>query len=96
MPLRSTDATILIISHGAIISGFNNYFKSQNYRIQDCMRRNCGELDKKIKHCSLSEIYLGLDGPGEIIRVGDCDHLFEIEKGLDLDHRNRLDGRLML
>ena len=96
MPLRSTDATVLIISHGAIISGLVKYFKYKNYRISDRIKRGFGELAQKTKHCSLSEVHLGPEGPGEIIRVGDCEHLSEIESSMDLEYMSRLDGRIVL
>jgi hypothetical protein len=60
------------------------------------MKRGFGELEQKTMHCSLSEVHLGPEGPGEIIRVGDCEHLSEIENGMDLEYRNCSDGRIVL
>lgn len=74
-PLRKTDFTVLIVSHGGIISTLRHYLRSMNYRIHDSLLKN-GELrDKEVRNCSITEIVLAEKGPGEFIRMGDWDHI---------------------
>lgn len=89
--LRGTDATVLIVSHGAIISGLMAYFKSQNYRINNSVNESGGEAwNQKASHCSISEVVLTSLGKGEIIRVGDCSHLLDIETVYSQDYMSCL------
>jgi broad specificity phosphatase PhoE len=74
-PLRRTDAIVLLVTHGAVITGILRYLRSQNYRIHDSIKRSEVDWDKTAKHCSITEVALDFDGLGEIITVGAMDHL---------------------
>jgi broad specificity phosphatase PhoE len=79
-PLRKTDATILIVSHGGLISTLRHYLLSHNYRVHESIKYTRWE----VPNCSISEIILGEKGPGEFIRFGDWHHL---RKALDSQDR---------
>jgi hypothetical protein len=82
MPFRGTDDIILIISHGAVIAGLKGYLRSQGYNLHESIRKigDTWDGDKRhCVHCSVSEIIIGLDGPGQFIRVGDSDHLVAMD-----------------
>jgi hypothetical protein len=74
-PLRRTDANTLLVTHGAIITGILRYLRSQNYRINDSIKRSQIDWDKTATHSSITEVALDFDGLGEIIAVGATDHL---------------------
>jgi hypothetical protein len=78
MPFTGTDATILIISHGAIIAGIKGYLRSQGCKLHDSIRMIGDKWDCEKKycvHCSISEIVVGMEGPEAFLRVGDSSHL---------------------
>ena len=72
-PLRKSDAVILIVSHGGLISTLRRYLLSHNYRIHESIK----DTQWEVPNCSISEVMLGEKGPGEFIRFGDWDHLHE-------------------
>jgi broad specificity phosphatase PhoE len=70
-PMAKTDAIVLIVSHGGLISMMRRYLLGLNYRVHESITNNQWE----VPNCSISEIVLGEKGPGEFIRFGDWDHL---------------------
>jgi len=78
-PLRTTDAIVLLVTHGAIINGLLRYLRSQNFGIHDSIKRSQVEFDRTASHCSITNVILDSDGRGEIITVGEIDHLLGFE-----------------
>jgi broad specificity phosphatase PhoE len=71
-----TEAIVLIVTHGGIIGRLREYLESQNYAIRDSARsQNDGSWKAELRNCSILEIVIPADGPGEIVRNGDYRHL---------------------
>lgn len=76
VPLRATEAIILMVSHGGVIARLNEFLKSENYIVRESAvheMKNSGGWE--VRNCSISEVVLDAHGPGEIVRGGDCEHL---------------------
>ena len=90
LPLRATEAIVLIVSHGGVIARLRDYLQGQNYRVKEAARGE-DSWNWEVRNCSISEIVLGTDEPGELIRTGDYKHLVNIET-LNSMHSNRLEN----
>jgi broad specificity phosphatase PhoE len=76
LPLRSTEAIVLIVTHGGIIGRMREYFQSQNYTIRESARsENDGSWKAELRNGSILEVVLHADIPGEVVRNGDYKHL---------------------
>jgi len=88
LPLRKTEAIVLIVSHGGIISVLRKYLMAQNYGIHDSLMCGPGErYDFEVRNCSISEIVLEERGPGEFIKLGSWDHIMQALDTLDTKDR---------
>ena len=47
---------------------------ARNYRIHDSVDTQKGF---EVRNCSITEVVLGENGPGEFVRMGDWDHILE-------------------
>src|SRR5271169_6651021 len=58
LPLRKTDATVLIVSHGGIISVMRKYLLGLNYRFHKSLVKETNDF-WEVRNCSITEIVLG-------------------------------------
>jgi broad specificity phosphatase PhoE len=79
LPLRKTDAVVLLVSHAGIISVLRKYLMSMNYRIHESLKEREEQKNDfwEVRNCSITEVLLGDKGPGEFIRMGDWDHILD-------------------
>ena len=87
VPLRQTEALVLLVSHGGTISTLRKLLiKRFGYRLHTSLTPN-GILDpnsSELRNCSITEIILdGERGPGEFIRLGDWQHLVDASYELE-------------
>jgi broad specificity phosphatase PhoE len=74
----TTDATVLLVTHGGIIGRLREYLESENYTICDSARSESdGSWKAELRNCSILEIVMDADGRGEIVRNGDYKHLLK-------------------
>jgi broad specificity phosphatase PhoE len=92
MPLRKTESIVLLVSHGGIISVLQRYLLGHNYGFPGSLF--LGTKNKwEVKNCSITEITLSGDkGPGEIIRMGDWDHVLKGMTSTDTEKDQRLEN----
>ena len=76
LPLRNTDATVLLVSHGGVISVLRKYLIRNNYRVDDSLMNSRHDF-WEVRNCSITEIRLGEKGSGEFIRMGDWGHIIQ-------------------
>lgn len=76
LPLRKTEAIVLLVSHGGIISVLRKYLIGNNYRVDDSLMNSKNDF-WEVRNCSITEIQLGEKGPGEFIRIGDWEHIIQ-------------------
>lgn len=62
------------MSHGGIINLLRDYLIARNYAIHDSLDK---EKRFEVRNCSITEVVLGENGPGQFIRMGDWDHILE-------------------
>jgi broad specificity phosphatase PhoE len=90
--LRKTDAIVLIVSHGGIISVLRKYLIGLNYRVHESLKEQQEERDFwEVRNCSITEVVIGEKGPGEFIRMGDWDHILDLYTGAQFA-RDRLEN----
>ena len=86
VPLRKTDALVLLVSHGGVIGTLRNLLiKRLGYQLHESLtRRGVRDDIWEVKNCSITEVILeGDKGPGEFIRLGDWEHLVETSYDLE-------------
>ena len=79
LPLRKTDAVVLLVTHGGIISVLRKYLMGMNYGMHESLKERVEEESDfwEVRNCSITEVLLGDKGPGEFIRMGDWDHVLD-------------------
>ena len=76
LPLRGTGSSILIVTHGGPIRRLKEYLREEGYRIHSSVNSDSTDpWSWESKHCSIFEIILDKNGPGEYVRIDDCRHL---------------------
>ena len=76
LPLRKTDAIVLLVCHGGIISVLRKHLIRNNYRVDDSLMNSKNDF-WEVRNCSITEIQLGEKGPGEFIKMGDWEHIIQ-------------------
>jgi broad specificity phosphatase PhoE len=76
LPLRKTDSTVLIVSHGGIISVLRKHLMGLNYRFHESLVKETNDF-WEVRNCSITEIVFGDKGPGEFTRMGDWQHILQ-------------------
>jgi broad specificity phosphatase PhoE len=70
-----------VVSHGGIIGTLRKHLLGKNYTIHDSLRCEAGERQKwEVYNCSITEITLDEEGPGEFITIGYVDHILNAER----------------
>ena len=83
MPLRNTDAIVLIVSHGGIISTLQKWLLKSNYTLNDSLKASSADC-WEVRNCSITEISLvGERGPGVFVRIGVYEHLLNQTEELE-------------
>jgi len=81
LPLKETDAIVLVVSHGGIIGGLRKHLLGKNYTIHDSLRCEVsGRRKWEVYNCSITEITLDEEGHGEFITIGYFDHILNAER----------------
>ena len=86
VPLRKTDAVVLLVSHGGVIGTLRRLLLQRfGYQLHESLtRRGVRDDIWELRNCSITEIVLeGDKGPGEFIRLGDWEHLVETSYDLE-------------
>ena len=65
---------VLIVSHGGVISVLRQYLLGNGYRLHDSLAREAPDF-WELRNCSITEVNVGEQEPGEFIRLGDWDHI---------------------
>ena len=89
LPLRKTDAIVLLVSHGGVISVLRKYLIRNNYRVDDSSNNSKNDF-WEVRNCSITEIRLGERGPGEFLRMGDWGHI--VQEATTEDTKERLEN----
>jgi broad specificity phosphatase PhoE len=88
LPLRKTDAIVLVVTHGGTIGSLRKHLLGKNYTIHDSLRCKAGEQQKwEVSNCSITEIMLDGEGPGEFLTIAYIDHIVNPERNSDTEER---------
>ena len=76
LPYRRTDATVLLVTHGGLISSLRRHLLGRGYTVHHTLKHSSGRIrSSEVRNCSITEIVIPESGPGEFVRMGEWRHL---------------------